>query len=293
MKETLMAAVLLTVPAIFAQDEVFPVRYQQIKQLKPAEAEAAYVELAEKIDVLPAAKHLRKQEQADAAFLAAVEKALDGGNAANAPKYAARIQSKAIQDFANIKILEQRNKWAELVGFSKGLEIKSWPDALIPRAALIRGKAYAENKNFDRAETDLQLAIDATAPANEKYVMIYRVAAIYGASFKDPDKEMAVLRQGFPLENNLPHLYRQRVNCRYAMLLSDTGRISEAIKFLEEYAPKCDAAPIRQFNIKVTLGNLYARNNDKARSSAFFREAAAVPELPERFKKLAEEKLTK
>lgn len=264
--------------------DVFPVEYQNIKKLKPVEAEAAYIKLAEKTN---------RPVQKDHAYLAAVSQALAVGNAENAKKHMALIKDEIMRDYARMKIMDNQRQWTGLAEFARGFDLTTWPDALIPEAAILRGKARAQNKDIAGAEADLRLAIDSTAPQQKKYVMIYRVGNVYATLIKDPAKEVTLLREAMPLEEGVWHLYRQRVNCRYAELLAATGQIDEGIRSLEEYAPKCDAAPVRQFNIKITLGDLYLKKNDLPKAEAFYKEAAAIPKLSEPNKKTAEDRLLK
>ncbi len=270
--------------AAISMADVFPVEYQNLKKLKPAEAETAYIKLAE--DTV-------KPAQKDRAYLAAIGQALAAGHAENAKKYMALLKDETLRNYAQMQIMETLRQWAGLADFSKNFDLTTWPDALIPEAAILRGKARAQNKDIAGAEADLRLAIDATAPPKEKYIMIFRVSGIYTASIKDPAKELAILREAIPFEEEASHFYRQRVNCRYAELLAAAGQLDEAIKSLEEYAPKCDAAAARQFSVKVTLGDLYLKKNDSAKAEALYKEAAALPKLPESYKKTAEDRLLK
>lgn len=267
-----------------AEDEVFPETFQRIAKMKPAEAELAYAQLAEKA---------QKPAQQDAAWLAAVEKALAQKRVTEADTYLRQIKDEQIRELATLKVLRTSRKWSEIITFSKDFKIEEWKENLIPEAASIRAQAYAICQNAAEAEKDIALAMRSVSTPQQKGEMLWTLSNLYSQYLKDPAKELELMRSTVSGLDGCPHLFLQRIFCRYAELLASQGHLDEGIKVLEEYATKCDAAATRQFNVKVTLGDLYLKKNDPAKAEALYKEAAAVPKLPEQYKKVAEDRLQK
>ena len=241
-----------------AQEEVFPAAFQRIAKMKPAEAEQAYAQLAEKT---------AKPVQQDAAWLAAVEKALEGKRSAEADIYLRRIKDEQTRSFATLKVLQGARKWNGIIAFSKDFKLESWRENLIPEAALIRAQAYAISKKPVEAEKDIALAMESVNTPEQKGEMLFALGNLYAQYLKDPAKELELMRPVMAGLNGCSHHFQQRLFCRYAELLAGQGQVAEAIKSLESY--QVDRSPSRRYQVKSMLAKLYLCRETRQKRKRF------------------------
>ena len=248
--------------------ELFPTAFQRIGRIrKDAEAEKAYAELANKS---------RKPVQRNAAFHAAAQKAVKAKNFKNAATYIASISDTELRSFASMEMLFARRQFKQLIAESKDLKLEQWREDLIPEAAFMRAYSYAAVKNRSAAEKDMKTALNSVAVPAAKYRMGYRIANIYESFIHDNAAEIALIRSVLPYAEfqGVEHFYRQRMVCRYALLLGKTGKTDEGLKVLNGY--RGDKAASRIFRIKQTTGDLYAMKGDKKNALKSYQEAQKI-----------------
>ena len=258
-----VAALLVPVMGVLAGEELFPVAFQKIGKMKPAEAAQAYIELAGKT---------RKPVQVNAAYFAAVQKLILAKKYDEAQKLLESIRDEQVKAAANIEILFARRQWAALADYANPLPIESWQDSLRPEAAYKRAYANALGKKLDQAEKDIQMAVKFTANLAEKYIMIQKCAVLYESWIKKPEAEMKLLEQALaiPEEFTIP-FYVNFVHCRYAMLLAQSGKFDEALKFLSDY--KVDKAASRRARVQATFAQIHLLKGDKKQAVECYRTA--------------------
>lgn len=270
---------LLTLPPLRAE-LLFPEAFQAARTLPSEQQESEYLRLAEG-QFKPACK--------DAAFAAAAEAAARRKGFEDAEKHAAQIGDEFLRNATRMSLLAQQRKWAELLAFSGGFDLAAFPDALICPAALQRGTAHAHTGDRAAADSDLKLAIGAIAPLRPKLETQFAVATLYGTVLRDTVRELELLAEILPQDEAMAHFHRQRVHCRHAVLLAEAGRLDEAIRTLEAYP--VDASSSRQFEVKLTLGDLYRQQGDKARAKALYEAAAAVENLSDNYARRAQARI--
>ena len=251
---------------LLAGEEIFPAEFQKIEKLKPAEAAQAYIDLAGKT---------KKPVQINAAYFAAVQKLILAKKYDEAQKLLDSIRDEQTKAAAAIDILFARRKFRELAEFAAKQPIESWQDSLRPDAVYKRAYANALVKKYDLAEKDIQAAVRFTANPAVKYEMIQKCAVLYETMIRKPETEMKLLEQALaiPAEYTIP-FYTCFIKCRYALLLAQSGKVDEGLKFLSDY--KVDKAASRRARVQSTFAQIYLLKGDKKRAVECYQAAGQL-----------------
>ena len=182
-KVTLVTALIIAGSFLFA-GENFPNTFQATMDLKnkPAEAEAAFVKLAEQQE--PSRYQAIRR---NAAYFQAADSAGAQGQFERALALADKITDKPLKTLAKIKLLGQQGKLKELLELAKSEDISAWPEALIYDGAMCRAGAAMSQNDSAPAEKDYLLALQYTMDSRRKAQALVRLGDIYAAAGKNEE----------------------------------------------------------------------------------------------------------
>jgi len=274
-------------PCTAAESNNFPEAFTAAMQLKakPAEAEAAFVKLAESQEAGP----YRNIRQANAWFQAA-ESVGAQGQFERASALAEKIPDPALKTLAKMKLLERQKKSKELLDMVKNENIAAWPQALIAEAALCRAAAAESQKDFTLAEADLILAGRYSLYSSLKDDAKYRLGNLYRDFLKDDAKAMQAYDELLAFcPMNFRYYYAAM---SYARLAAKHDRAGEGLKRLSGLST--DITKQRPYITAETLecyGDVYSAMGKKEEALASYRKVIESEFAPEHIKKAVKTKI--
>ena len=274
-------------PCTAAESNNFPEAFTAAMQLKakPAEAEAAFVKLAESQE----AGTYQKMRQANAWFQAA-DSAGAQGQIERASALADKIPEPALKTLAKMKLLERQKKFKEIMDVAKNENIAAWPGALVFEAAMCRAAAAIGQTDFATAEADLILAGRFMLNPTQKADAKYRLGNLYRDNIKDDAKAMQAydeLLAFSPL--NFRYYYAAM---SYARLAAKNNRAEDGLKRLGRLSTDITKqSPYFTAETLECYGDVYSAMGKKDEALASYRKVIESEFAPEHIKKAAKTKM--
>ena len=236
-----------------------------------AEAEQAFLALAHRSNVR---QRGRDEAYGRAVYCAVRQKMFD-----KAFDLASNIKREPVRKYYRMEILKNQRKYDQILGLLREEDLSQWPDRLIHRAALCRGRIHARKNNARVAEDDFLLAKKLTMYPRELARVNVALARLYRDAFKEPKKALTFFAESAELPYHLD--ITTRGIPEYARLLVAQGNKNEAISLLNGNRQAIDD-PRDEFRFFRCYGDVYAAAGKAQKASSYYQKALKVPNAPRR-----------
>lgn len=265
----------------FAQD--FQAAEKLLIQGKYAEAEKAFGDflLKHSKDVTIRLRPVATDEVYSAQALCALLQ----GNIDKANEYCGKIKDQYIKKSCVMELLSRQRKYTEMFEILKDEDFSKWPERLVYYAAMNRGRVLLNKDNAAAAEKDYLLALSSTIYYREKASAYSALGNLYERNLNDIEKAEEMYKKA--IEQNGTLGTHSDCVISYSNLLMKKGNFDEAIAMMESLNVEKITSPDWQARIYVAYGDLYLKNNDKAKAAEYYGKAGAVTGLSEYMKKEA------
>jgi len=199
------------------------------------------------------------------------------GRPEEAMKLADRIPEPEIRQLCQIMLLEEARQWQALA--DKEIDVENWPESLIFPALMARAHAHSALGQYEQAESDLRLALNATVSKLNQARVWHTLAQNAVAANAGADQVLAAYTEMIRLQTSGGGMLQRGLSER-ALFLSGMGRHKEALADVAELERKTNNDPHWVCTVLIVYGDVYRSMGETAKAKSSFEKAVAVANAP-------------